>query len=673
MVIGNGGDYHGDLTKKITHLITYKPEGAKYKHAKSWGLHLVSIEWLQDSLERGMILEETLYNPELPVAERGKGAWTRRKSSPLGKRSRDDSTTSLDEGKRKLRRTASTKLTSQNDKIWGDIVGGGNVVQAAVSFGCGPNTAEEATSADLPANAIQQKQSATEFGLPLIEEPEISRGIFAGCRFYIYGFDRRRTQVLEKHLISHEGQIAIGLVPNEKVYMVVPHSIHNSSIPAFPESTMDIQTVTDWWVERCIAAKYLVPPADYVLGRPFATFPLQRFDELTVCSTGFEGIELLHVSKAVALMGAKYEETFSKAASVLICNHNRNLRREKLTLANEWKIPVVSVDWLLDSIRLEARQPFKPYIQRPKKLRTESENVPITDQDVVHQPERPSTEDKPESVHPGSGETTRPAKTSKLDTTAFQDDSATGVKEEETTIAILPTTTNEPLNEITPNSPRKAPLSPPRTSPPKSPKPTALAFPPEIITTAISTLLAKSKNTSTNPHDYPEQSDASEGVRRKRAPGRILGRAASNVSATSRASSVDSTASAAAGPAVARPLTKPNSNSNSRRGSSSLRAPALEKSKSSIALIEDLLAQDAAAAAAQQEGDEAPPQTQMQYETTASSEYKASILAKARGVKHERKPKERVATIASLDAGGGGEARGRKGRALRDRGSGGLR
>ena len=141
-VLDNGGEYHGDLTKNVTHLIVNKPEGAKYKHAKAWGLHLVSVEWLQDSLERGMILDEKLFNPEWPVEGRGKDAWNRRRTS-LGKRPREDNVALLDEGKRKLRRTASTKLSSQNEKIWGDIVGSNNEIQAANSGEYGGTTSND--------------------------------------------------------------------------------------------------------------------------------------------------------------------------------------------------------------------------------------------------------------------------------------------------------------------------------------------------------------------------------------------------------------------------------------------------------------------------------------------------------------------------------------------------
>ena len=50
-VKANGGEYVGDLSKKVTHLITYKPEGKKYKAAINWGIRAVSIEWLHDSVE----------------------------------------------------------------------------------------------------------------------------------------------------------------------------------------------------------------------------------------------------------------------------------------------------------------------------------------------------------------------------------------------------------------------------------------------------------------------------------------------------------------------------------------------------------------------------------------------------------------------------------------------
>ena len=124
-IVAHGGDYRGDLTKSVTHLIANAPEGKKYQYAEQWHVRVVSLRWFKDSLHRGMVLEESLYHPTLPLEEQGKGAWNRNAKAPvhLGKRPRDERP--LQEPSRKLRRTASSKLGSQSDNLWEDIIGGG--------------------------------------------------------------------------------------------------------------------------------------------------------------------------------------------------------------------------------------------------------------------------------------------------------------------------------------------------------------------------------------------------------------------------------------------------------------------------------------------------------------------------------------------------------------------
>ena len=87
-------------------------------------MKIVSLEWLEQSLERGMALDEGLYNPTMPVQERGLGAWERRQptSPAVGKRTRDaESSQALNPFRRKLRRSASTKFGSQSDALWAGI------------------------------------------------------------------------------------------------------------------------------------------------------------------------------------------------------------------------------------------------------------------------------------------------------------------------------------------------------------------------------------------------------------------------------------------------------------------------------------------------------------------------------------------------------------------------
>jgi DNA replication regulator DPB11 len=87
-------------------------------------MKVVSLEWFEQSLERGMVLDEMFYQPTMPVEERGVGAWDRREfSSPaIGKRTRDaEPSQALNPFRRKLRRAASTKMGSQSEALWAGI------------------------------------------------------------------------------------------------------------------------------------------------------------------------------------------------------------------------------------------------------------------------------------------------------------------------------------------------------------------------------------------------------------------------------------------------------------------------------------------------------------------------------------------------------------------------
>ena len=220
LIAGNGGDYSGDLTKDVTHLIARTPEGKKYSYAGAWDIKIVSTEWLSDSLERGMILDESLYHPLLALEERGKNAWIRRtaSTSTLGKRAREDGP-SLNVS-RKLRRTASAKLGSQHEGIWTDIVGGGfgpqertksewdeqrRKVDAAVARPSRVDTIEHASTPTAATLDVCSEQGYHRSKPPLEKPPDdvaIKRGLFQGKRFFIHGFDQRQVCCLSKSQCS---------------------------------------------------------------------------------------------------------------------------------------------------------------------------------------------------------------------------------------------------------------------------------------------------------------------------------------------------------------------------------------------------------------------------------------------------------------------------------------
>ncbi|KAK0704612.1 BRCT domain-containing protein [Lasiosphaeris hirsuta] len=369
----NGGRYTGDLTRHVTHLIVCKPEGRKYQAAKNWDIHTVTIEWVNDSAERGLILDEKCYDPTIPQAQRGVGAWNRKamtRQVSTGKRLRDGSTAGQDEGRRKLRKTASMKLNSQRDNLWGDILGKQQTAEPSAPF-VEAVPARPTPSAEVKLN-ISQLQSAGNKSLDTQGTKLSSFGVsddglvFASCGFYVHGFSSQRTSVLVGAISSLGGSVCNSLEEVASAsgaqfayrFLVVPQESAPQSHPLLPEG---VEITTEFYIERCMHKKYFFNPTEHVIGRPFPGFPISGFERFTICTAGFTGVDLHQVNKVTQQLGAKYEEKFTKSISLLVCTSLRVVRPKKLELALAWKVPVVSADWLWECISSCYNVPIKRF------------------------------------------------------------------------------------------------------------------------------------------------------------------------------------------------------------------------------------------------------------------------------------------------------------------------
>ncbi|KAM7195383.1 S-M checkpoint control protein rad4 [Rhypophila sp. PSN 637] len=366
----HGGDYTGDLTKKVTHLIAYKPSGAKYQAAKNWGVHTVSIEWVNDSIERGLILEEKCYDPIIPPEQRGAGAWNRESVElrfQLGKRMREAAEANKDEGRRKLRKTASMKLLSQQNTLWGDILGKPKLDEAV------PMAPPQPT---VPAPSASRQPTQQQSG-PMSMDTQGSRlssfgahdesVIFASCCFYIHGFEKKKYDILANVIGSLGGLVCHSL---EEVvstsgaqlshrFLIVPQNSASDSHPPLPENVI---IITEFYIERCMHNKYFFDPREHVIGRPFPNFPIPGFEKLSISTAGFTGIDLNQVEKSVRQLGAIYQEKFTAQASVLVCISLQNVRPQKLDMAVAWRVPVVSAEWLWQCISTGYNVPIEEHI-----------------------------------------------------------------------------------------------------------------------------------------------------------------------------------------------------------------------------------------------------------------------------------------------------------------------
>lgn len=610
LINDNGGDYRGNLTRDVTHLIAKEPSGAKYNYAGQWGIKTVAVEWLEQSLERGMTLDETLYNLLLQPSERGRNAWIRKSFSTtsLGKRAREDE--AILPNARKLRRTASTRLSSHNDGLWSEI-NGGEVKVEKLKVDAWDEAQKEAEdqrkSLDAPqanmsisaqSNAgdhvSNRSQPVTNLSSVLCKAP-LEEGLFHGKTMLLRGFDEKKTAILEEHLRSHGAEIiddASQLPPAPRYgsprrgYILVPHTTSDPDSLPVSEDEQQPVLVTDMWVERCLYRKQFEEPQASVTNTPFRQFPIVGFKALAICSTGFQGIALIHMWKAVKLMGATYDEFFTAKASVLLCNAVTP-GHEKLLHAQLWGVPAVKAEWLWDCIRRSELMPFGPYLVQPlrdpnqvsrdaetpmpheksARSRKSEKTLGITDttsKRPIKKPLRPKERDEQlakhtpsssEQIHlvspdPWSTTTRRPSRTNEFqlpDTDTTNDATMTAHinLDDESPHTLRPTC--GPLHEISPNtsqpkrsiSPEKPPQ--PSASAEKMPSPQKPDSTSSSLGPTISSLLAHHQRASTNPG--PSASSSSERPRLYRRRRQLLGRAPSNLSShsinLSRASSVD--------------------------------------------------------------------------------------------------------------------------------------
>ncbi|KAJ4287458.1 protein kinase activating protein dpb11 [Collariella sp. IMI 366227] len=363
----NGGIYTGDLTRRVTHLIVNKPEGRKYNAALNWEIRTVAMEWVNDSVERGLILDEKLYDPMMPPERRGLGAWNKNRSrvSSLGKRLRETAA-APDEGRRKLRKTASMKLNSQRDNLWGDILGKPQASEPAST--AAPVPTKPATTHQTQPTQPSANKSLDTHGsnLSSFGRPDDS-AVFASCCFFVHGFSPQKTGILVNTIASMGGLICHSL--DEVVstsgaqmfhrFLIVPQYSLPDTHPRLPEN---VQIITEYYIERCLHKKYFFNPSEHVIGRPFPLFPIPGFEGLAISTAGFTGVDLNQVNKSIIQLGAKYEERFTANVSLLVCPSLAVVRKQKLELAVCWKVPVVSADWLWECISTGYHVPIRAFV-----------------------------------------------------------------------------------------------------------------------------------------------------------------------------------------------------------------------------------------------------------------------------------------------------------------------
>jgi DNA replication regulator DPB11 len=369
----HGADYHGDLTKQITHLIVAEPQGAKYNAAKDWGVITVSLKWLEDSVRRGMALDTSLYDPTIPLRDQGQGAYRTEVKSrqSLGKRQREGESRAdnADAGPRKLRRAASSRLQNHSQDVWQGISVRDSLIQP---LNVDQWTATDAESQHTLGHEPSKNNENIEKADDSIVAPDTTttqaQGIFSGWHVQIRGFDDIKSERIIGFLRPHGAKIAKTMADLEEASsdpffqyrcVLIPHD-RPSQEPRLDDLPAGTIIATEWWLERCLHYKQAFDPAENVLSQPMWDVLTDELAGMTISTTGFSGLEFRQHGEAIKLTGATYEDKLLPTLSVLVSGTGK-MKREKAFYAVKHNIPVVSADWLWETLRTKRKAPIEQY------------------------------------------------------------------------------------------------------------------------------------------------------------------------------------------------------------------------------------------------------------------------------------------------------------------------
>ena len=581
-ILESGGNYQPNLTKEEHILIASEPVGLKFEFAQRFSIKTVGIEWLDQCIERGMVLEDRYFHPLIPPEKRGTNAWVRKHTlaTSLGKHGRDE----VEAGRsKKLRRTASAKLDTVTSGIWAEISQPKERTEWESGKTKNVPVATDAESPVLNAPLPQRGTNAQDF----TNETGQSKGLFHGKTFTLHGFSSQKAAKVE-HFLSSRGArfMQYANVASEAdrttlndIILMVPHELAEPLLPDLAKQIPPENIVTEFWAERCMLSKRYEDPQAHAINRPFRRIPVQGCDKLKVTSTGFQGFERNHAAKAVVALGGRYEQNFDATFSLLVCDP-KLASVEKLAHAHLWRVPAVNPKWLWDCVRNGELMDFGPYLVQPTRQQEgdAEEDESRQGKDRPPKPQDSSTQGASSRRVPGvtepsksrattekgSNKTSKEPKSRKPD--PFPDESGPQMDDEpqdtapndkpskqppERPSSIQPPSSSAvqnrsslPLQEITPNS------SPPKPSfkpddeatvlesftKPASPAAPKAPSQSDILNADIHSLLLQRKASNSRPVDHKSQ-PPQRGRRRHRRP--LLGRAPSNISTHSRASSVD--------------------------------------------------------------------------------------------------------------------------------------
>ena len=422
LFVDNGGIAKESLLCHQNFIITADPRGTRYNKALEWNVPAIHPIWIVDSVLRGAALDWKDYilnnNPN-DCYDRGCDVWPevfdcqeKQKQKSQQQPKRLESTEP--EVKRKITNNKTNadiwnsimdhtkKQTKQliHDKTWDD-----DEEEEEEDDDDDTQTKNEKVNqykniTTIPNNGKQKPElngKIHNLDLKLVSESKesspnvLESQLFLGFNYYTVGFDSREFDLLSKAIENYLGEISNDPNDDSITHVVIPAKKGYQSMLVLKVLPADlklriangfVKIVTEFFIERCMFYKKIILDR---WGQPMkGLVPSKK--SFKICTTGFTGIELLHIEKLIRAFNFEYCETLSEQRDLLILNVNlfkKSLMnspklfqykckdiincptggsvslmssKHKVEAAKRWNIPVVSVAYLWEILELSTNK-----------------------------------------------------------------------------------------------------------------------------------------------------------------------------------------------------------------------------------------------------------------------------------------------------------------------------
>ncbi|QPG73831.1 hypothetical protein FOA43_001146 [Brettanomyces nanus] len=304
------------LLMSTSFVVTTECKGKRYEKAIEWGIPVVHPKWVLDCATRGAVLEYKYYDiAELAEKETGKDSCL----------------------------------------IWDKL----------------PN--RSSGDVDLYSTSNQIYQKSCGICTRVNKRKRLADELFSGLSFLAYGFAESQMQKLNKVIMEKGGDI-VEEYESSVTHLLIPSTMPFRSVPVRLKELIDskdLAVVNEWFLDRCLFYKQLKFDS-WSVPRNFCNLDFK----LKISVSGFYGVELLHVTKLISLLGCQLMESFQKECDLLVvnlstigltkssspklfkykysdilssrpaANISNDSTKQKINAAKKWGIPVISLAYL---------------------------------------------------------------------------------------------------------------------------------------------------------------------------------------------------------------------------------------------------------------------------------------------------------------------------------------